>query len=273
MAESNLLKFLNPKFGECPPTDVRFWFKDAVSGATKEVKAHTLILAAASDVFNREFYGSLRAEYDIEIKDTCHEVFLRMIEYIYNKRMDFKEASLCFLASLYYLADKYNIKDLRDDIVAVIPQHEIKKENVLEVAILAEDNIPHVPLSEALYEAAVCFVFWNKEIILGDLCADGNEEHAGVIFKLLNRVGKMKEKKNPCGTCQQTPCLNGQKLTKHNFVKGATVVFNNDSLLKAVLIQSNNSGNSFKANHVETGITDNYDYNIYNKWEFVCEPN
>ena len=89
MAESNLLKFLNPKFGECPPTDVRFWFKDVVGGTTKEVKAHTLILAAASDVFHREFYESLRAEYDIEIKDACQEVFLKMIEYIYNKKSDF----------------------------------------------------------------------------------------------------------------------------------------------------------------------------------------
>jgi len=268
MAESNLLKFLNPKFGECPPTDVRFWFKDAVSGATKEVKAHTLILAAASDVFNREFYGSLRAEYDIEIKDTYQEVFLRMIEYIYNKKMDFKEASLSFLASLYYLADKYNIKDLRDEIVAVISQHEITEENVLEIAVLAEDNILHEPLSEALYAAAVSFVFENKEIVFLDLCADGNEEHAGVIFKLLNRVGKIKERKKPCGNCQQTPCLNGQKLTKHNFVKGATVIY--DRTVKVVLIHKN-SAKSFRVSFGENGATNNYTYTM--PWEYSCEPN
>ena len=199
-------------------------FRDVIGGATKEVKAHTLILAAASDVFHREFYGSLRAEYDIEIKDACQEVFLKMIEYIYNKKSGFEDASLSFLASLYYLADKYNIKDLRDEIVAVIPQYEITKENVIEVVILAEDNILHEPLSEALYDAAVCFVFINKEIVFLDLCADGNDEHAGVIFKLLNKVGKIKkEKNNHCGNCQQTPCLNGQKLTKQSFVKLATV--------------------------------------------------
>ena len=78
------------------------------------------------------------------------------------KKSGFEDAILSFLASLYYLADKYNIKDLRDEIVAVIPQHEITKENVLDVAILAEDNILHEPLSEALYDAAVCFVFVNK---------------------------------------------------------------------------------------------------------------
>ena len=192
MAESNLLKFLNPKFRECPPTDVRFWFKDEVSGGTKEVKAHTVILAAASDVFNREFYGSLNADHDIEIKDSCQEVFLKMIEYIYNKKSDFKKDSLSFLASLYYLADKYNIKDLRDEIVAVIPDHKITMKNVLKVATLGEDNILHEPLSEALYEAAVCFV--KKKGVFVGLCADGNEEHAGVIFKIMNRVGKLQEK-------------------------------------------------------------------------------
>ena len=61
MAESALMKYLHPKFRVCPPTDVRFWFKDE-EGVTKEVKAHTQILAAASDVFHREFYGSFKAE-------------------------------------------------------------------------------------------------------------------------------------------------------------------------------------------------------------------
>ena len=151
----------------------------------------------------------------------------------------------------------------------MIPQHEITKENVLDVAILAEDNILHEPLSEALYDAAVCYVFVNKEIVFLDLCADGNDEHAGVIFKLLNRVGKIKKEKiYNCGNCQQTPCLNGQKLTKQNFVKLATVIY--DSSVKAVLIQSN-IGKTFSANLRETWITSNYNYSI--PWKYSCEPN
>ena len=68
MADANLMKCLNPSFRSFPPTDVRFWFKEQ-DGSIKEVKAHTQILASASEVFNREFYGSLKSEGDIEIKD------------------------------------------------------------------------------------------------------------------------------------------------------------------------------------------------------------
>jgi len=218
------MKFMNPKFRFSAPADVRFWFKDA-DGAVKEVKAHTQILASASDVFCRQFYGSLKAENDVEIKDARQEVFLAMIEYIYNKKLVFKDASLNFLASLYYLADKYNIKDLRDEIVASIPEHEVTKENVLEVGLLAEENVLHQELSEVLYDAAAGFV--KDKSAVDNLCADGNGEHAEVIFKIINRSNKVnrsiKVKSNFCGNCQQATCLTGQQLTSDNFVKGAKV--------------------------------------------------
>jgi len=225
MAEA-LMKSMNPKFRLCAPTDVRFWFKDA-DGAVKEVKAHSQILASASDVFYRQFYGSLKAENDVEIKDASQESFLAMIEYIYNKKLVFKDISLSFLASLYYLANKYNIEDLRDEIVASIPEHEVTKENVLEVGLLAEENVLHQELSEALYDAAAGFVKKVKGAV-NDLCADGNEEHAEVIFKIINRSNKViirsrKVKSELCGNCQQATCLTGQPLTITNFVKGAKV--------------------------------------------------
>jgi len=243
MAEA-LMKSMNPKFRLCAPTDVRFWFKDA-DGAVKEVKAHSQILASASDVFYRQFYGSLKAENDVEIKDASQESFLAMIEYIYNKKLVFKDISLSFLASLYYLANKYNIEDLRDEIVASIPEHEVTKENVLEVGLLAEENVLHQELSEALYDAAAGFVKKVKGAV-NDLCADENEEHAVVIFKIINRSRKVKSEL--CGNCQQAPCLTGQQLTSANFVKGAKVRhinWRNDKW--AVLISDN--GPTFSSNY------------------------
>jgi len=248
MAEA-LMKSMNPKFRLCAPTDVRFWFKDA-DGAVKEVKAHSQILASASDVFYRQFYGSLKAENDVEIKDASQESFLAMIEYIYNKKLVFKDISLSFLASLYYLANKYNIEDLRDEIVASIPEHEVTKENVLEVGLLAEENVLHQELSEALYDAAAGFV--KVKGAVNDLCADENEEHAMVIFKIINRSNKVinrsrKVKSELCGNCQQTTCLSGQQLTSANFVTGAKVTYtswNNGQW--AVLISDN--GLAFSCN-------------------------
>jgi len=214
MVDVNLMKSLNPSFCSFPPTDVRFWFKEE-DGSIKEVKAHTQILASASEVFNREFYGSLNSEGDIEIKDACQDVFQAMIEFIYNKKPSYKDLDLTFLASLYYLADKYDLLDLRKEIIASITEHPVTKENVLDVANLAEENILHQPLSEALYEAAAGFV---KKTDVLDFFTDENDDNSKVIFKMIKMMKKLKLKTETCGSCLQATCLDGQRMRSQNFI-------------------------------------------------------
>jgi len=225
----------------CPPTDVRFWFKEQ-DGVIKEVKAHKMILASASDVFNRQFFGSMEAEDNIEICDASQVVYLAMVEYIYNKKPDLKDVDLGFLTSLYYLGDKYNIVQLRSEIIAHISEQEVSKENVLNMAIAAEENIHHKQLSEALYDAAAKFV---KEAInrvgskfneVMDLYTDENEAHAYVIFKLLNRVKRY----NYCENCQKTPCFSGQKVTRLNFVPEATAT-TRSCVIKLIKVEDSES--------------------------------
>jgi len=208
----------------CPPTDVRFWFKEQ-DGEIKEVKAHKMILASASEVFNRQFFGSMEAEDNIEISDVSQAVFLAMVEYIYNKKPDLKDVDLGFLTSMYYLGDKYNIVQLRSEIIAHISEQEVSKENVLNMAIAAQESIHHKPLSEALYDAAAGFVKESVDRVgskfneVMALFADENEAHALAIFKLVNRVQNYK-----CDNCQQSPCLSGKEVTRQNFAPGATAV-------------------------------------------------
>jgi len=144
------------------PCDVRFVFKEDVSvGGSyggQEVKAHKLILAVASDVFERQFFGPMKDEKDIRIEDSTKDVFQAMIDFIYDKKISFADLDLKFLSSLYYLADKYDIQDLSREIIASLPSHEITNDNVLEVAILAEENCHHQLLSESLYELATAFL-------------------------------------------------------------------------------------------------------------------
>ena len=85
------------------------------------------------------------------------KVFKAMIEYIYNKKMNWKDYKLTFLAYLSYLAEKYDISELRQEIISSIPEHRVSDENVLDVAILAEANTHHQPLSNTLYDAVKCF--------------------------------------------------------------------------------------------------------------------
>ena len=136
MAAKRLFKSLDSE--STPPTDVKFRFKDKEE-AENELRAHKLILGIASDVFDREFFGSMKETKEvIDIVDATHDVFKVMIEYIYNKQFCWDDYDLGFLASLYYLADKYNIGDLQDEIIASVPRHTVSKGNVLEIGILAD---------------------------------------------------------------------------------------------------------------------------------------
>ena len=66
MAMRKLSMCLDPSRG--PPMDVTFIFKKGAD--VREIKAHKLILSIASDVFNREFYGSMKEPKDnIDIVD------------------------------------------------------------------------------------------------------------------------------------------------------------------------------------------------------------
>jgi len=226
MAFRNISKFFDQNCSSNPPTDVIFLFKEECSDATKEVKAHKAILAFASDVFNREFYGSLKSEELIEIQDASHDVFQALIWYIYNpeEQIIWENVDLEFLAALYYLAEKYNVESLRDEIIAKIPEHKVTKENVLSIAILAEENTVHRHLSDALYNSAANFVFkengFKEQFDKFDLFCEENVKHSLVIFKLMERVKKM----NYCEKCKQSDCLDGKGLTLENFTPGARVI-------------------------------------------------
>jgi septum formation topological specificity factor MinE len=55
---------------------------------------------------------------------------------------------------IWPLAEKYDLETLREEIIAAISRYQVSDENVLEVAILAEEKNLHQPLSEALYNVA-----------------------------------------------------------------------------------------------------------------------
>eukprot|EP00092_Neocalanus_flemingeri_P085207 GFUD01107191.1.p1 GENE.GFUD01107191.1~~GFUD01107191.1.p1 ORF type:complete len:284 (-),score=76.20 GFUD01107191.1:86-898(-) len=222
MAMRNLSKYMDPSYPS-PPTDVKFLFKEEGVSATKEVKAHKMILAFASDVFNREFYGSMESEDEIPIKDASQEAFQAMIDFIYKGQLNWKEYDLSVITSLYYLAEKYNVDNMKNMVIASIPEQEVTKDNVLSIAILAEDSILHQPLSEALYDVAASFIKKDFNGKLEDLhvFTEANEKHALIIFKVMKQVKKIRSP--TCENCNQSSCLDGQNVTLQKFVEGASV--------------------------------------------------
>ena len=58
------------------------------------------------------------ADGEIEIVDASKEVFQAMVNYIYSyEEMKLDSYALSFIASLFYLAEKYDIGDIKDEIL------------------------------------------------------------------------------------------------------------------------------------------------------------
>ncbi|XP_060516738.1 uncharacterized protein LOC132696123 [Cylas formicarius] len=75
----------------------------------EEVKAHKLILACASPVFEKMFFGSMPSN-EIFLDDVELDVFNQMLDYIYTYKT--KITSVTNGWSLFYVAEKYFIKEL-----------------------------------------------------------------------------------------------------------------------------------------------------------------
>jgi len=244
-----------------------------MQSSRKEVSAHKLILAIASDVFTRQFFGLMQSENVINIKDASKDVFEMMIDFIYNKKIEFINYDLDCLSKLYYLADKYDIEELRLEIIASIPEHEITIQNVIDVGILAEENSHHLPLSEALYDVAAAFLkqkFANKAENVYDFFseAEASERRALALMKMMGRIKFLPL--TDCDNCKQTKgsCLNGQEVKCNSAVVGAKVYCG--SLQSKATI----NGPPFQHNNCPSGciitLRFNDDGRVYNHHVYNC---
>ena len=124
------------------PSDIKFLFKKETNGvpAVQYIRAHKLILALVSDVFEKAFCGGFKDDGCIEIEDATKESFEAMINFIYTKETDLSIYGFEMLCSIYYLADKYNINALKEETLEAIKAKEILVDNVLDVGLLAEQH-------------------------------------------------------------------------------------------------------------------------------------
>ena len=69
------------------PHDVFFVVKSGIDGddSSNRIGAHKVLLAGASPVFTRMFFGPMKEEREeFEVEDTTYEMFNTMINYIYQ---------------------------------------------------------------------------------------------------------------------------------------------------------------------------------------------
>jgi len=231
---TSLQQSLSAEFGI--PADIKFLFKKKlVDGSTdiQEIGAHKCILALASDVFKKGFYGGMEDNGCIEIIDVTKEAFDVMVKFIYDKETDMSSYDLNMLCSIYYLSDKYNIPALEKVTLEAVNSKEIEVENIIDVGTLAIQHAVHEKLANALYEASAQrlsrmfngqlnkAVDYLREIDAGDsldpIACQG-------VLRIMARLKKITPTTAPvCVNCGGFPCITGVKLTRENFVKGAKI--------------------------------------------------
>lgn len=86
-----------------------------------EVNAHKLILASNSPVFEKMFFGDMssnRASNEVLICDISLKIFNEMLNYIYTHNVDI--TSITHAWSMFYVADKYLLDDLKESCLLYI---------------------------------------------------------------------------------------------------------------------------------------------------------
>lgn len=206
--------------------DVEFIFD--VDGKKETVCAHKVILSAASDVFEAQFYGGMQEiGREIFISDTSHKAFKFLVEYIYNIKHDWGLENASFLAEMYDLAEKYHLEDLKRKVLDAVADLQVTKENFLDVAKLAERQSHHNELSRKLYTTSATFL---KNTFRGDINevvrlfseveADPTDAtNSFILHKLMNIINDLKF------SCLNNnfPCLCSKEPTKDTFMVGARI--------------------------------------------------
>lgn len=106
-----------------------------------ELKAHKYFLASVSSVFRKQFFGKLAERKKIiDIKETTYDAFKFLLNYIYNGSDVWMkgEGNLEEMFEIINLAEKYDIRTLREEIPKHLDEFDIEENNVLEVSRTAE---------------------------------------------------------------------------------------------------------------------------------------
>ena len=106
---------LDPSFGL--PPDVAFKIIENNGGEEKTIMAHKYFLAMVSPVFKEMFFGETRLTGDVvPIINFSLEAFTLMIEYIYQKDINWFEKTVPVMIQMLDLADMYGLKRLLEEL-------------------------------------------------------------------------------------------------------------------------------------------------------------
>ena len=203
------------------PGDIKFRVMDRAGKVVDSLEAHKIILALHSDHFKNTFFGSgiffkENKEGIVVIKDTTKEAFEDFVGFNYEKRVEYEKKTLPELFELLNLAERYQVRELKDKVVTLIKNFPISTNNVTEVAATTYDFPQFKEESEALYANCLSFLesqFSDARSVL--TFVRGCEDEAGTVVRLLRDLD-IEEKK--CSNCQQNPCKTSSDVLQGDFL-------------------------------------------------------
>ncbi|XP_018793060.1 PREDICTED: BTB/POZ domain-containing protein 3 isoform X1 [Bactrocera latifrons] len=104
-------------------SDCEFLVGDSPDKEPQRFRCHKMILASASEVFERMFYSEFNVDGPVRVIEVDAKSFERFLRYVYIYEIETEEnLSLKELCELLYLADKYMMQDLTDELVKHLKQ-------------------------------------------------------------------------------------------------------------------------------------------------------
>jgi len=175
------------------PTDITFKVVDKEDQVVANLEAHKMIVALHSDHFKNALYGSgVNFKEDREgimvIKETTKDAFEDFLGFLYEKKIDFKSKNLGELFEILNLAERYQVRELKDMTVEVFKNIPIAMDNVVDMAATAEEFSHFDAMSKAVYSRCVAFIeghFTSAQSVIEFI--QRNEDKA-TVMKLVNDV-------------------------------------------------------------------------------------
>ena len=207
--------------------DVTYRVLDSEGKLEGEVSGHKFLLALASPVFRRGFYGTDFKEKkteSIEMKGTTLQAFKAMIGVIYRQPLNLKNMSVAETFELMNLAERYDLPKLKKKLKHEFETKVLAKDCVVEAANTAMKFQQLEEACQALLNN--CAKTLVRELDTAEavvkFCAsayDTGDEM--IVLKLMTIMSNLR---SPCSNCHYTPCRTGTAISDFKQVRAGTVV-------------------------------------------------
>ena len=210
---------------ECDiPFDVHFEIEDDDGNKLETLGGHKALLALKSPVFKAMLFGPMKESGKVvKIKGTTVFAFKTLLFYIHEVEEEWWPWTIDVheLVRIVDLAQRFNLAGLKRKAIGhVVRVFSFPKEQLLEVARVAEEHHMHTDLSESLLQECAGFVIALVETPedYNDMVKEwsqGSPEETGIALRLLARVDQRRLVYNLVSCEEAQKVLNNiQKITR-----------------------------------------------------------